>query len=132
MRAILVCIFLFACTGDYIDTFWSNDEQVNSCLPSVKYYWGLRGETIYLDDSGAEILVVENAKCKSGHATACINKKRNDIQIDSWVMDTGRFCDVVAHEVGHGLGYQHKCPGLMCDYFPWDEAPFISPMISNP
>jgi hypothetical protein len=128
VRAIIFSLFLFACTGDYIDTFWSKDEQVNSCLPSVKYYWGLRGESVYLDDSGAEIIVTENAKCISGHATACINKERNDIQIDAWVMDTKRFCDVVGHEIGHGLGYQHSSTGLMSEYFPLDEEPFILPV----
>jgi hypothetical protein len=131
VRAIFLCLFLFACAGDYIDTFWSKDEQVNSCLPSVKYYWGLRGESVYLDDSGAEIIVVEDASCNTEIASACINKKRKTIQIDEWLKETNRLCDVVAHEIGHGLDYQHSESGLMApNYFP-DEEPFIFPAISQ-
>jgi hypothetical protein len=126
VRAIICCLFLFACAGDYIDTFWSKDEQVNSCLPSVKYYWGLRGETIYLDESGAEIIVVEDSDCETEIASACINKKQNNIQIDSWLKETNRLCDVVAHEIGHGLDYQHGSGVMSPSYFP-DEEPFILP-----
>jgi hypothetical protein len=127
VRAIILSLFLFACTGDYIDTFWSKDEQVNSCLPSVKYYWGLRGETVYLDDSGAEIIVVE----EHAKASACIIKDANTIEIESWILaESDRFCDVIAHEVGHGLGYQHSSSGLMAEYFPLDSSPIILPVSS--
>jgi hypothetical protein len=123
-------IFLFACTGDYIDTFWSASEQVNSCLPSVKYYWGLRGETIYLDNSGAEISIVEDSDCETDTADACINKELRYIHIDSWIKDYNRLCDVIAHEIGHGLDYQHSKKGIMAKEYPLDEEPIILP-VSN-
>lgn len=130
MRAILICLFLFSCTGDYIDTFWSNDEQVNSCLPSVKYYWGLRGETVYLDDSGAEIAVVEDADCEPESASACLIVSANKIEMDSWIFEeSDRYCDVIAHEIGHGLGYQHG-DGIMSESFPLGSSPLILP-VSN-
>lgn len=128
MRAILISLFMFSCTGDYIDTFWSKDEQVNSCLPSVKYYWGLRGETVYLDDSGAEIVVVEVHDV----ADACIIKDSNTIEIESWILEeSDRYCDVIAHEIGHGLGYQHQSTGLMRPSFPLGEEPLILPVSSD-
>lgn len=128
MRAIFLSLFLFAC-NDYVDTFWSKDEQVNMCLPLVKYYWGTRGETIYLNESGAEILVVEDADCVSATSSACINDERVDIQIDSWIFDESeRYCDVIAHEIGHFIGYQHKSHGLMSRNFPLGEKPIILPV----
>jgi hypothetical protein len=128
VRAIICCLFLFACTGDYIDTFWSKDEQVNSCLPAVKYYWGTRGETVYLDESGMEIVVVEKSICKGN---ACIRKALDRIEVESWIFEeSDRYCDVIAHEIGHGLGYQHS-GGLMGETFPLDESPIILPVSSE-
>lgn len=128
MRAIICCLFLFACTGDYIDTFWSKDEQVNSCLPSVKYYWGLRGETVYLDDSGMEIRVVDKSFCANPE-NACIDKEIYRVEIPLWMMEESeRYCDVIAHEIGHGLGYQHS-DGIMESTFPFHEEPIIKPPV---
>ena len=120
---------MFSCTGDYIDTFWSKDEQVNSCLPSVKYYWGMRGETVYLHESGMEIRVVADSMCKGN---ACIRKELDSIEIESWIMkESDRYCDVIAHEIGHGLGYQHQSTGLMRPSFPLGEEPLILPVSSD-
>jgi hypothetical protein len=125
---LALAMSLVGCTGDYIDTFWSQDERVNACLPAIKAYWADRGETVYLDESGAEISIVEDSDCETDTADACINKELRYIHIDAWIGDYNRLCDVVAHEIGHGLDYQHSKSGIMAAEYPLDEEPVIVPV----
>jgi hypothetical protein len=126
VRAIILSLFLFSCTGDYVDTFWSKHEQVNSCFPSVKEYWESQGETIYFDDSGMEIRVKEETFCKDDDATACFDSNFQAIEIESWIFEySDRYCDVVAHEIGHVIGYRDGDEGIMSGHFKFGDPPII-------
>jgi hypothetical protein len=132
VRAIIFSLFMFSCTGsmnEYVDTFWSKDEQVNSCFPLVKEYWAERGETIHFDNSGWEMKVVEDSFCLDPR-NACIDYEKKRVEIASWIVDESkRYCDVVAHEAGHGIGYEHEEEGVMMEALDFFVYPFIMPPV---
>jgi hypothetical protein len=129
VRAIIICLFLFSCTNDYVNTFWSKNEQVNRCFPLVKEYWESRNHTVHIDESGMEIVIVEVSDCQKGEA--CLKWDEGYIEMERWLTEYDNFCDSVAHEVGHGLGFDHEKQGIMRASINYTEPPELSIPVSG-
>ena len=86
--------------------------------------------------SGAGVFTILLNPSSSGSATTYLSQSRGSIQggrLEYSSIAAARTVRVVAHELGHMLGFGHSPTGLMCpnacgvdNFGPWDQAVFVS------
>jgi len=86
--------------------------------------------------SGTGVFTILLNPSSSGSATTYLSQTRGSIQggrLEYSSVAAARTVRVVAHELGHMLGFGHSPTGLMCpsacgvdNFGPWDQAVFVS------
>lgn len=92
--------------------------------------------TVQLGGSGSGLFTILLNASSPGSATTYLTQSGGTIQggrIEYSSLTAARTARIVAHELGHALGFGHAPSGLMCPsacgvdgFGPWDQAVFVS------